>query len=42
MGKVIRFKAGDVCNITGVSYRMLDYWIKKELIKPDIKDEPGK
>lgn len=36
-----KYSAPQVCKITGVSYRQLDYWARTELIKPSLSEASG-
>lgn len=35
------FSAPEVCELSGVTYRQLDYWTRTGLVKPGIKDASG-
>jgi DNA-binding transcriptional MerR regulator len=35
------FRAPEVCELAGISYRQLDYWSRTGLIKPGIKEASG-
>ncbi|MER3395169.1 MAG: MerR family transcriptional regulator [Acidimicrobiia bacterium] len=35
------FRAPEVCEVAGVTYRQLDYWSRTGLVKPGIKDASG-
>ncbi len=41
-GRVLgEFRAPEVCELTGISYRQLDYWTRTGLIQPGIKTASG-
>jgi DNA-binding transcriptional MerR regulator len=35
------FRAPNVCNLVGITYRQLDYWARTDLITPSIQDAHG-
>jgi DNA-binding transcriptional MerR regulator len=35
------YRAPDVANIVGISYRQLDYWARTDLVTPSIRDAGG-
>lgn len=35
------FRAPEVCELAGITYRQLDYWSRTELVKPGIRDASG-
>ncbi len=35
------FRAPNVCNLVGITYRQLDYWARTDLITPSIQDARG-
>lgn len=35
------YHAPEVCDLTGVTYRQLDYWARTELVRPSVADAKG-
>jgi DNA-binding transcriptional MerR regulator len=35
------FRAPQVCNLVGISYRQLDYWARTDLLKPSLQSAQG-
>ena len=35
------YRAPQVCNLVGITYRQLDYWARTDLIRPSISDASG-
>jgi hypothetical protein len=36
-----QYSSSDVCRLTGVTYRVLDYWARCDVITPELRDANG-
>ena len=41
MAEVEGYRVPEVCSVTGISYRQLDYWARTALVTPSVRDAGG-